>query len=74
LPREDSLYPHPLVSTSRSAAWRPVIGSVDDLPFVEAVAWINAMYRPRPDYPVSYDPPVPTEGVPEMPTDPIGER
>ena len=32
------------------------------------------MYRPRPVYPVNYDPPVPTEGVPQMPTDPIGER
>ncbi len=74
LPREDSLYPHPLVSTTRSAAWRPVIGSVDDRKFVAALAWINAMYRPRPDYPVNYDPPVPTEGVPQMPTDPIGER
>lgn len=74
LPREESLYPHPLVSTSRTAAWRPVIGSVDDRRFLDAVAWINAMYQPRPDYPVTYAPPEPTEGVPEMPSDPIGER
>jgi hypothetical protein len=74
LPREESLYPHPLVSTSRTASWRPMMGSVDDRRFVDAVAWINAMYRPRPDYPVTYTPPEPTEGVPQMPNDPIGER
>ncbi len=74
LPRVDSLYPHPLVSTTRSAAWRPIVGSVDDREFVDAVAWINAMYRPRPDYPVSYDPPKPVQGIPQMPSDPIGER
>jgi len=74
LPREDSLYPHPLVATSRTEAWRPVIGSVDDRRFVEALEWINAMYRPRPDYPVSYAPPQVTEGVPPMPDEPIGER
>jgi hypothetical protein len=74
LPREDSLYPHPLVATSRTAAWQPVIGSTDDIRFREAVAWINSMYRPRPDYPVTYTPPQPAEGVPELPSDPIGER
>ena len=74
LPREDSLYPHPLVSTSRTATWRPVIGSVDDGRFLEAVEWINAMYRPRPAYPVTYQPPEPAEGVPAMPDEPIGER
>jgi hypothetical protein len=74
LPREESLYPHPLVKTSRTAAWRPVIGSVDDQRFHGALAWINAMYRPRPEYPVSYKPPAPAEGVPTMPNTPIGER
>lgn len=74
LPREESLYPHPLVATSRSAAWKPVIGSVDDRRFRETVEWINAMYRPRPEYPITYAPPVPTNGVPEMPREPMGER
>lgn len=74
LPREDSLYPHPLVATSSTAAWKPMIGSQDDVRFREAIEWINAMYRPHPDYPVSYTPPEPTEGVPELPNDPIGER
>jgi len=74
LPREESLYPHPLVKTSRTAAWRPVIGSVDDQRFLAAVEWLNAMYRPRPEYPVTYSPPSPTDGVPTMPDTPIGER
>lgn len=74
LPREESLYPHPLVATSRNAAWRPVIGSTDDTRFVQAVEWLNAMYRPRPEYPVNYTPPTPADGVPQMPDTPIGER
>ncbi|MBK7405451.1 MAG: hypothetical protein IPJ41_12665 [Phycisphaerales bacterium] len=74
LPREESLYPHPLVATTRSSAWRPVIGSEDDRRFRETIDWINAMYRPRPEYPVTYAPPVPTGGVPEMPREPVGDR
>ena len=52
------------------------LGDIDflDIRFREAIAWINAMYRPRPDYPVTYTPPEPAEGVPELPSDPIGER
>jgi len=74
LPRKVSLYPHPLVATSRSSVWRPVIGSVDDAKFRDAVTWINAMYSPRPEYPIHYTPPVPVDGVPAMPTSPIGDR
>ncbi|MFG0260334.1 MAG: hypothetical protein ACF8LK_08285 [Phycisphaerales bacterium JB041] len=74
LPRDASLYPHPLVATSSTAVWRPVIGSTDDRRFAQSVEWINAMYRPRPDYPVTYTPPKPTKGVPTLPNDPIGER
>ena len=74
LPRDSSLYPHPLVATSSTAVWRPVIGSADDRRFAQSVEWINAMYRPRPDYPVTYIPPTPSKGVPTLPNDPIGER
>lgn len=74
LPRDASIYPHPLVATSSTAVWRPVIGSTDDRRFAQSVEWINAMYRPRPVYPVTYDPPKPTKGVPTLPNDPIGER
>ncbi|TVQ61137.1 MAG: hypothetical protein EA378_09835 [Phycisphaerales bacterium] len=75
LPREDSLYPHPplpgLDGTPRG--WRPVFERVEDRKFRQAVEWINAMYRPRPDYPVDFQPPNPrpARGV----TDPYqGER
>jgi hypothetical protein len=74
LPRDVSLYPHPLVATGASSVWRPVIRSVDDRRFARAVEWINAMYRPRPEYPVTYEPPRPESGVPALPSDPIGER
>ncbi|MDQ7014589.1 MAG: hypothetical protein Q9O74_11940 [Planctomycetota bacterium] len=74
LPRDVSLYPHPLVATSSTSVWRPVIGSTDDLRFAKAIQWINAMYQPRPEYPVTYEPPKPTLGVPVLPDDPIGER
>lgn len=74
LPRESSLYPHPLVATSSTSVWRPVIGSPDDRRFQKAVEWINSMYRPRPEYPVTFDPPTPEVGVPALPDEPIGER
>lgn len=74
LPRDLSLYPHPLVATNSTSVWRPVIGSTDDLRFAKAIQWINAMYQPRPEYPVTYEPPRPTDGVPVLPDDPIGER
>ncbi len=61
LPREDSLFPHPplpgLDGTPRG--WRPVFDRVEDRKFRQAVEWINAMYRPRPDYPVDFQPPNP---------------
>lgn len=60
LPRGDSLYPHPRVNTlNRSRDWRQVFGSTEDRKFIEAIAWINSLYRPRPEYPIDYTPPVP---------------
>lgn len=60
LPRADSLVPHPRVNTAnRARDWRHVFGSTDDRKFLDAVAWINSLYRPRPEYPIAYDPPVP---------------
>lgn len=71
LPREDSLYPHPRVQTmGRGRDWRQIFSSTDDHKFLEAVAWINAMYRPRPDYPVTYKPPVPGQRGAEAPAAP----
>lgn len=60
LPRADSLYPHPRINTlSRARDWRHVFGSTDDRKFLDAVAWINSLYRPRPEYPITYQPPRP---------------
>ncbi len=58
LPRRDSLFPHPAVPGpgGRGDAWRPAMRSTDDRRFRQAVEWIKSMYRPRPEYPVEYDP------------------
>ena len=48
----ESLYPHPRVE-----GWEPVFTSRDSRRFKQAVEWIKMMYRPRPDYPIEYDPP-----------------
>ena len=62
LPREHSLNPHPAIpgEESRSDLWRPFFRSTDDRAFVRAVEWIKSMYRPRPEYPISYSPPGPS--------------
>jgi len=68
LPREKSAFPHPeVVAEGRAEGWRPVIRSIDDRRFVQAVEWIQSMYRPRPDYPIDYDPPVPAGLVEPLP-------
>ncbi|MBL8764479.1 MAG: hypothetical protein JNM07_09455 [Phycisphaerae bacterium] len=41
-------------------AWRPVFQSSDDERYGAAVRWLESMYRPRPDYGVSYTPPQPS--------------
>jgi hypothetical protein len=61
LPREDSLFPHPPVTslpgTRGRDAWRPIFNATDDRMFTEAIDWMRKLYRPRPDYPVTYTPP-----------------
>lgn len=61
LPRQDSLFPHPVVPRPASAGgggdiWRPAFSSTEDRLFRKTLDWIKAMYRPRPEYPVSYTP------------------
>jgi hypothetical protein len=69
LPREDSLYPHPEVGATRaSRGWRPIFRSTSDRDFVRGVEWVRSMYRPRPDYPIDFEPPSPRPVVP--PADP----
>lgn len=59
LPQELSLYPHPEVPRTRgSRGWKPVFKTTQDRRYQEALDWISSMYRPRPDYPIKYTPPV----------------
>lgn len=62
LPRDDSAYPHPEVK-----GWRPVFRSRESRGYQQAVDWMRAMYRPRPEYPFDYQLPgenrEPAEGV-----------
>ncbi len=60
LARNSSITPHPEVGRSAGArGWRPVFRSTEDRRYEQAVAWIESMYRPRPDYRIDYVPPVP---------------
>jgi hypothetical protein len=52
LPREDARTPHPAVP-----GWSPVFRTRENRRFKQALEWIGAMYRPRPDYPIEYVPP-----------------
>lgn len=51
LPRERASWPHPQVD-----GWRPVFRSAEDPRVERTVAWIRAMYRPRPEYGFEYRP------------------
>jgi len=62
LVRKASKFPHPPVprGTSKVDAWRPVFRETSERRYQEAVQWIGALYRPRPEYPVKYTPPIPS--------------
>ena len=69
LPRDRSRYPHPVTPhpVTGQDMWRPLYRTLDDRRAERVVEWIQAMYRPRPDYPIEYVPP----GMrpPEKPTE-----
>jgi hypothetical protein len=68
LPRDDVRSPHPQIP-----GWRPAFRSRDARRYVQTLDWIRSMYRPRPDYPVEYQPPgsrSPAEGEP-TPDEPV---
>lgn len=67
LPRNDSLHPHPEVR-----GWSPVFRNKEARRFQQAVAWIDALYRPRPEYPFEYPPP-PTQGTADGVVDGAGK-
>ena len=52
LPRRETDTPHPMVR-----GWRPVFRSKEDRNYRRAVDWIDALWTPRPDYEIDYDPP-----------------
>jgi len=55
-----SEFPHPPVNhLGRDVPVPPVFRSVDDPRFIRTVSWIRSMYTPRPDYPITYELPVP---------------
>ncbi|MDX2118000.1 MAG: tetratricopeptide repeat protein [Planctomycetota bacterium] len=75
--RKASKFPHPPVPSgpSRADVWRPVFRETSERRFKEAVQWIAGLYRPRPDYPITYETPVPeavkkAEATKRKPDDP----
>lgn len=52
LPRDEARYPHPEVK-----GWKPVFTGTARALKGQAMQWIRAMYRPRPEYPIDYEPP-----------------
>ncbi len=63
LPRADSSSPHPEVPRGPKGndIWKPLFRNAQERGFERAVAWMKAMYRPRPTYPIEYRPPRPSE-------------
>ena len=57
LNRDDALFKDPEVDRPGTARWRPVFRSADSERFKEALEWIGDMYKPRPNYPIDYQPP-----------------
>ena len=56
LPRKQTSTPHPDVR-----GWRSVFRTPQDRNYRRATEWIDAMWTPRPDYDIDYDPPTAME-------------
>jgi hypothetical protein len=69
LPRADSTRKHPVVPRGLRGndAWKPLFRNAQERGFERTVEWLQAMYRPRPAYPIEYRPPRPSEP-------PVGEK
>lgn len=52
LPRTEARFPHPDVP-----GWKPVFTNANERLLADSLRWIESMYRPRPAYPVEYEPP-----------------
>lgn len=58
LPRGAAGTVHPEVRVGKNKVrWRSVLSGDTDPRYKKAIAWIESMYRPRPDYPIDYEPP-----------------
>ena len=60
LPRAEARFPHPEVP-----GWKPVFKPGNQRLLRDSLRWIESMYRPRPGYPIEFEPPV--IAVPELP-------
>jgi hypothetical protein len=71
LPRQHARKPHPDVK-----GWKPVFGPGGHRMLNDTLAWIDAMMKPRPAYPVEYEPPPlgSPEGDPPPLRAPDGDR
>jgi len=78
LPRDRATIPHPVVPNPQGKGdlWRPFYRSADDERFIKAIDWLNALYRPRPKYPIDYTPPglAPKPAPVPVPTEPPVDR
>ncbi len=60
LPRSEARFPHPEVP-----GWKPIFKPGNKRLLRDSLQWIDAMYRPRPGYPIEFEAPV--IAVPELP-------
>lgn len=63
LPRADSTRKHPAVPRGPRGndVWKPLFRNAQERGFERTVEWLKTMYRPRPEYPIEYRPPRPSE-------------
>jgi hypothetical protein len=71
LPRQQARKPHPEVQ-----GWKPVFGPAGQRMLRDTIKWIDSMMKPRPEYPVDYEPPAlgGAEEYPALPPDPGSDR
>ncbi len=62
LPRDEARYPHPVVK-----GWSPIFERTGKRMQRDTVKWIESMVRPRPQYPVEFDPNPPEAAPPGEP-------
>ncbi|MGH7242662.1 MAG: hypothetical protein ACREJD_04525 [Phycisphaerales bacterium] len=74
MPRNLTTRPHPLVRNQSGVdQWKPAIRSIDDRRYHATLDWMKSMYKPRPDYGITYDPPLP-KGALQLAPAANGER